>query len=88
MGWPERMRKQRCPPVLGGGLEQRLDVDVERAEPDPQPVQRVAVLLVERDELGGDRPARQSGPPESTSIAASARIPGVALRSAAASRAR
>ena len=71
-------REQRRAPLLGGGLEQRLDIDVERAEPDPQPVKRVPVGLVERGQLGGDRAARAAGPPASTSIAASARTPGLA----------
>ena len=46
-------------PVDRGGLEQRLDVDVERAEPDAGAVERVAVGLVERGELRGDRAARE-----------------------------
>ena len=85
IGWPDANREQCGAPLLRGGLQQRLDIDVERAEADPQPVQRVAVGLVERRRAA--RRWRGAGrcPPASTSIAASARTPGLAVGSAAAS---
>ena len=47
IGWPERTASKRRAPMLGGGLEQRLDEDVERPEADAQPVKRLAVGLLE-----------------------------------------
>ena len=47
IGWPVRTASKRRAPVLRGGLEQRRHEHVERPEADPQPVQRVAVGLLE-----------------------------------------
>jgi len=45
--------------LLGGGLQQRLDVDVQRAEADAQLIEAVAVGLVEMAQLRGDSAAGQ-----------------------------
>ena len=45
--------------MLRGGLEQRATEHVERAEPDAQPVKRVAVGLLEMGDGAEHRLARQ-----------------------------
>ena len=59
IGWPVRTASKRRAPMLRGGLEQRRQEDVERAEADAQPVQRLAVGLLEMRDGAEHRLARK-----------------------------
>ena len=61
--------------MLRGGLEQRRQEHVERAEADAQPVQRLAVGLLEVGDRRRAPPCAAATPPASASMAASARTP-------------
>ena len=52
-------REQGGAPILRGGLEQRRNEDVERAEADAEPVERLAVGLLEMRDRAEHRLARE-----------------------------